>query len=48
LISVPEYLREALRTAPPDWPKKNLQVVVHTTVTDSVAGPPSVVAAYFW
>lgn len=48
LISGPEYLREALRTAPPDWQKKNLQVVVQTNVIDNVAGPPRVIAAYFW
>jgi hypothetical protein len=47
-ISRPEYLAEGLRTAPPDWQKKNMQVVVQTTVIDSVAGAPHVVAAYFW
>ena len=47
-ISGPDYLRECLRTAPPDWQKKNLQVLVHTSVTESVAGPPGVVATYFW
>ncbi len=47
-ISGPDYLRECLRTAPPDWQKKNLQVLVHTSVTESVAGPPRVVATYFW
>ena len=47
-ISRPDYLEEAFRTAPPDWQKKNLQVVLQTTVTDSVAGPPRVVATYFW
>jgi hypothetical protein len=48
LISGPEYLREALRTAPPDWLKRNLQVVVQTSVIENVAGPPRVVATYFW
>jgi len=48
LISGPEYLREALRTAPPDWQKKNLQAVVQTSVIENVAGPPRVVATYFW
>jgi hypothetical protein len=47
-VSRPEYLAEGLRTAPPDWAKKNMQVVVQTTVIDSVAGAPRVVAAYFW
>jgi hypothetical protein len=47
-VSDPEYLAEALRAAPPNWQKKNMQVVVQTTVIDSVAGAPHVVAAYFW
>jgi len=47
-ISRPDYLEQAFRSAPPDWPKKNLQVILQTTVTDSVAGPPRVVATYFW
>ncbi len=47
-ISTPDYLRECLRTAPPGWQKKNLQVVLHTSAIDLVAGPPDVVAMYFW
>jgi len=47
-ISRQDYLEEAFRSAPPGWQKKNLQVVLQTTVTDSVAGPPRVVAIYFW
>jgi len=47
-ISRRDYLEEAFRSAPSDWQKKNLQVVLRTIVTDSVAGPPRVVATYFW
>jgi hypothetical protein len=47
-VSSSEYLEEALRTAAPDWVKKNLQFVIQTTVTDSVPGPPQVVAIYTW
>jgi hypothetical protein len=47
-ISTPTYLAEGLQNAPPDWAKKNLQVVIETTVTDWVAGPPRVVATCFW
>ena len=43
-----DYLAAALRTAPADWQKKNLQIVFQTSVIDSVAGPPRVVATYFW
>jgi len=47
-VSSPGYLEDALRTASPDWKKKNLQFVVQTTVTDTVPGPPQVVAIYMW
>jgi hypothetical protein len=48
IVSNPQYLEEALRTAPPDWDKKNMQLVVQTNVIDSTPGPPHVVASYFW
>ncbi len=47
-VSNPDYLKKALQNAPPNWGQKNLQIVVRTTVTDSVAGPPQVVALYAW
>jgi hypothetical protein len=47
-ISTEGFLAEGLRKAPPNWHKKNLQVVVQTSVIDNVAGPPRVVATYFW
>jgi hypothetical protein len=48
LISNPAYLNEVLRTAPPDWSRRNMQVVVQTSVIDSIPGPPHVVASYYW
>jgi hypothetical protein len=48
LITNLSYLQEALRNAPSEWWKKNLQVVVQTNVIDSIPGPPRVIAAYFW
>ena len=47
-VSSSASLEEALKTAPADWPKKNLQFVVQTTVTDSIPGPPQVIAIYTW
>jgi hypothetical protein len=47
-ISTPDCLRECLRAAPPGWQKKNLQVLLHTSTVDLVAGPPRVVATHFW
>jgi len=43
-----KYLEEGLRNAPANWQTKNLEVVLQTTVTDSVAGPPHAIAAYYW
>ena len=47
-VSHPEYLEKGLRDAPPDWQKKNLEIVIETIITDSIAGPPHAVAAYYW
>jgi hypothetical protein len=44
----PEDIEKVVRTGPADWQKKNMEVVLQTTVTESVAGPPQVVAAYYW
>jgi hypothetical protein len=48
LVTSEEYLEKALRTAPSDWKRKNIQIVVQTTVTDSISGPPQTVAVYVW
>jgi hypothetical protein len=48
LISNPQLLEEAMRTAPADWDRKNVQLVLQTNVIDSIPGPPHVVASYFW
>lgn len=47
-VSNPELLEQGLRSAPAGWRSKNLEFVLQTTVTDSVPGPPRVVAAYSW
>ena len=47
-VSHPGYLEKGLRDAPPDWQKKNLEIVVQTIITDSIPGPPQAVAAYYW
>lgn len=46
--SNPKDIEKAVSTAPADWQTKNMELVLQTTVTDSVAGPPQVVAAYYW
>lgn len=43
-----DELQEALRNSPADWGKKNVEMVVKTSVTDGVAGPPQIVAVHVW
>jgi hypothetical protein len=47
-LSSPEYLRQGLRAAPSDWQNRSSLFVLETTITDNIAGPPHVVASYFW
>jgi hypothetical protein len=42
------YLAEALKQAPRDWQKKNMQVVLSTRVMSGTPGPPQVLAVHFW
>jgi hypothetical protein len=41
-------LEAALRDAPPDWPRRNLQIVLEAEVIGQTPGPPKVVARWFW
>lgn len=47
-VSSARYLQEGLANIRADWPNRNLEVLLETTVTDSVAGPPHVIATYAW
>lgn len=47
-VSNRDFLEKGLRGAPPDWQRKNLELVLETAVTDSTPGPPQVIAAYAW
>jgi hypothetical protein len=42
------YLAEALKQAPRNWQKKNMQVVLSTRVMSGTPGPPQVLAVHFW
>jgi hypothetical protein len=48
LVTKPDLMADALRGAPADWPKKNLQLVVHVKVISGAPSSPRVVATYFW
>jgi hypothetical protein len=47
-VSNPEFLQDGLRDVPKDWQKRNMELILQTAITDSVAGPPHVVAVYYW
>jgi len=48
LIVDGKSLAKALKDAPRDWPQKNVQIVLSTTVKDFAAGPAKVIAVYVW
>ncbi len=43
-----DELAQAIRQGPRDWQRKNVQVVLSTKVIGNTAGPPEVLATYFW
>jgi hypothetical protein len=43
-----EYFAAAVRGAPSDWYRKNMQVVLSVKVISGTPGPPKVLATYFW
>lgn len=47
-VADPEMMEKGLRDAPKDWPQKNVELVLETRITDETAGPPQVVASYYW
>ena len=47
-VSSRDFLEKGLRAVPAEWQKKNLELVLETTVTDSTPGPPQLIAVYAW
>jgi len=47
-ITNPAYFSQALKNAPSDWARKNMQVVLSAKVLSGTPGPPKVLAAHFW
>ena len=43
-----EYFAAAVRDAPRDWYRKNIEVVLSVKVISGTPGPPKVLAAHFW
>ena len=48
LLTREDYLSTALHDAPMGWQRKNLQLVLHTKVSEALPGPPQIVATYYW
>lgn len=48
LVTNPEMLQNAIRSLPPHWETKNLQILVSTEIIGRTAGPPQVVAVHVW
>jgi hypothetical protein len=43
-----QYLKEIDPGATPQWKTKNMELVIKTQIIDGNAGPPVIVARYFW
>ena len=48
LLTNPDRLQSALATAPADWRRRNLQIVLETTVLRAESGAPRVLAVHVW
>lgn len=47
-LSDPAYFSEAVSLLPPDWPHKNLQIVLRVPVVQGASGHPRVLATHVW
>ena len=47
-VSSSRELKRGLSLAPAGWQNRNLEVLLETSVTDSVAGPPRVIGIFAW
>ena len=47
-ITNPQSISTLVKSLPKGWEKKNIQIVLHTTVTNQLPSAPDVVATYCW
>ncbi|PWU07756.1 MAG: hypothetical protein C5B51_09445 [Terriglobia bacterium] len=47
-LTNPVYMDQISRQAPKDWQGRNMQLVIRTNVVGRSAGPPQIIASYFW
>ena len=48
LLSSPALMDSIAQMAPRGWERKNIQIVIATTVISGDSGPPRVIATHFW
>lgn len=48
VITNPVLLEQVVRTLPPNWEKKNLQILVTTEMIGRKASPPKIIAVHTW
>jgi hypothetical protein len=47
-VTNPQSISMLIKSLPKGWEKRNIQIVLHTTVTNQVPSAPDVVATYCW
>ena len=47
-LSTPSYVEQITQNAPKDWDRKNIELVIATSVVGRTSGPPRILAAHFW
>ena len=47
-LSTPGYMEQITQHAPKDWDRKNIELVIATSVVGRTSGPPRILAAHFW
>lgn len=47
-LANPSSMAEIAKAGPPDWYRKNMQIVLATSIVGLSAGPAHIVATYFW
>jgi hypothetical protein len=43
-----DAMKAFIGSAPPDWEKKNLQIVLHTNVINGSPSAPKIIATAYW
>jgi hypothetical protein len=47
-LTHPGYVDAVTAQAPPNWERKNVQILISTKVINGKSGPPKLLLAHFW